>query len=64
MNQYQAKSSSLIGLASSPIQETQRQGLERTKKMFLDKIIDIDRALFLLEKYPEMEELQDLLLRI
>lgn len=52
------------GLACSPIQESQRQRLEREKKYLTSRIIDIDRALLLLEKHPEMEELTDLLRRL
>lgn len=53
-----------MGLACSPIQESQRQRLERERKYLSARIVDIDRALTLLEKNPEMEELTDLLRRI
>lgn len=52
------------GLACSPVQESQRQRLERERKYLAARIVDIDRALTLLEKNPEMEELTDLLRRI
>lgn len=51
-------------LACSPVQESQRQRLEREKKYLTSRIIDIDRALDLLAKHPEMEELTDLLRRL
>lgn len=52
------------GLAYSPVQESQRQRLERERKFLSTRIVDIDRALDLLEKHPEMEELTDLLRRL
>lgn len=51
-------------LACSPVQESQRQRLEREKKHLTARITDIDRALDLLAKHPEMEELTDLLRRL
>jgi hypothetical protein len=50
--------------ALSPVQESTRMRLERTKQHLEDRIKDIDRAVELLGKNPEMEELQDLLRRI
>lgn len=65
MSQYQEVNKSFIGLgALSPVQESQRERLTRTKQNLIDMIKDIDRALELLEKYPEIEELQDLLRRV
>ncbi len=45
-------------------EETQRQRLGRLKKSLQDRIKDIDRALELLDKNPDMEELHDLLRRV
>ena len=52
------------GLACSPVQESQRQRLEREKKFMLIRVAEIDRALELLALHPEMEELTDLLRRL
>lgn len=51
-------------LAECPVEETQRRRLERSKKHFQDRIADIDRALALLDKNPDIEELQDILRRV
>lgn len=53
-----------VGMGLVSCEESQRQKLERSKKHYLSRIQDIDRALALLKKYPEIEELQDLLRRI
>jgi len=52
-----------VDMPRSPKQESTRDRLERTKKALLSHLEDINRALSLLEKYPEMEELTDLLKR-
>lgn len=62
MKDYPNEAKSTMGLAC--IEETQRLRLERSKKHYQSQIADIDRALALLEKYPEIEELQDLLRRV
>ena len=54
----------LKDVAVSSCEESQRQRLERQKKHLIDRVADIDRALALLEKYPDIEELTDLLRRI
>lgn len=51
-------------VALSPNAETTVQRLERTKKQFLAVVTDIDEALALLKKYPDIEKLTDLLRRI
>ena len=48
----------------STMEESTKQRLERQKKWNQEKIDDIDEALALLEKYPDMEKLTDLLRRI
>lgn len=62
MNKYEAVETA--GLALSTVQESTKQRLERTKKALLSHVSDIDEALSLLEKYPDMEKLTDLLRRI
>lgn len=44
--------------------EPTKKKLERQKKHLQEKIDDINEALALLEKYPDMEKLTDLLRRI
>ena len=51
-------------LAESPMQESTKQRLEREKHYLQERIDDINEALALLEKYPDMERLTDLLRRI
>ena len=51
-------------IGTSLVQESTRDRIVRQKNSLLDRIKDIDRALKLLEKNPELEELQDLLRRI
>lgn len=48
----------------SPLQENQRHRLERIKMELMSRVQDIDRAIALLDKNPEIEELTDLLRRI
>lgn len=50
--------------ALSVQEETTRLRFERQRKGLVSRIQDIDRVLALLEKNPELEELQDLLRRI
>lgn len=61
---YENEGITSLGPAVSPLQESKRQQLERSKKHLLEAIADIDRTLALLDKYPETEELMDLLRRV
>jgi len=47
----------------SPNQERTRDRLERSKKALEHHLADINRALELLDKHPELEEFQDVLKR-
>ena len=51
-------------MSLSPVQETTRIRLERMKKDLESRIQDINLAIHLLEKNPEIEQLTDLLRRI
>lgn len=51
-------------LAYSPIQESKREQLERERTHLVSRIEDIDRALVLLAKHPDTEELLNLLRRL
>lgn len=55
---------SLKESALSCVQESQRQRLTRLKQNLESRIQDIDLALSLLDKNPEIEQLTDLLRRI
>lgn len=55
---------SKAGLALGSVQETKRQYLERLKKDLLGRIEDIDRAIVLLDKNQDIEELLNLLQRV
>ena len=44
--------------------ETTRQRLERSKKLIETKLENVNRALELLDKNPELEEFQDVLSRV
>lgn len=48
----------------SPDQESTKDRLQNLKKHLMDRVADIDQALTLLEKYPDIELLTDLLRRI
>ena len=50
--------------ALSPCEESQRKRLERSRSMYQRCIEDIDRALALMNKNPDIEELHDLLRRL
>ena len=58
-NQMEVKCESSL----SSMQETARQRLERRKKDLLSHLEDVNEAIGLLEKYPDMERLTDLLRR-
>lgn len=64
MRDYPPQTLGLAECAKSPMQESNRERLERQKAFMVSQIADIDEALGLLEKYPEIEKLQDLLRRI
>lgn len=52
------------GLACSPMQESKRDQLTREKAHLLSRIEDIDKVLAMFDKYPETEELVNLLRRV
>lgn len=60
LNDYQL--SNCVSL--SPVQESNRDRLLRIKKSVDSTSKDIERALEILNKYPEIEELNDILRRI
>ncbi len=62
MREYDAPQTELKAI--SPNEESQRSRLERNKKHHQDRIADIDRALALMDKNPDMEELHDILRRV
>lgn len=52
------------GMALSSVQESKREQLEREKKHLASRIEDIDKVLAMFDKYPETEELVNLLRRV
>lgn len=56
--------SQLACVSLSPGQESNRDRLLRIKKSVDSTLKDIERALEILNKYPEIEELNDILRRI
>lgn len=55
----------LAGAVSmSPVQESKRDQLVREKKSLQSRIEDIDKVLGLFDKYPETEDLINLLRRV
>lgn len=51
-------------VAMSPVQESKRDQLAREKTHLQSRIEDIDKVLALFTKYPETEELINLLRRV
>lgn len=51
-------------MSLATLEESTKDRLERQKKHLLLRVADIDEALMLLNKYPDMEKLTDLLRRI
>lgn len=51
-------------VALSPMQESKRDQLAREKAHLLFRIEDIDKVLAMFDKYPETEELVNLLRRV
>jgi hypothetical protein len=62
MNDYPTEAKCVSPLLS--YDESTKERLEKQKRFFVDKIKDIDEALGLLNKYPDIEKLTDLLRKI
>lgn len=61
---YEGYAESSKTLALSSIQESKRDQLTREKVHLLSRIEDINKVLAMFDKYPETEELVDLLRRV
>lgn len=61
-NDYPVEKS--IGLAVSPMQESKRDQLVRERLHLQSCIEDIDKVIAMFDKYPETEELVNLLRRV
>lgn len=53
-----------MGLACSPRQESKRDQLVRERLHLQSRIEDIDKVIAMFDKYPETEELVNLLRRV
>jgi len=61
---YEGYAKEANALVCSPVQESKRDQLTREKTHLLSRIEDINKVLAMFDKYPETEELVNLLRRV